>query len=42
MKRDDAFNSPAWVADHVLRPGFADPASADDVVVRMPDEPRPG
>ena len=41
MQRDDAFNSPAWVADHVLDLAFGD-AATDDVVVRVPDEPRRG
>ena len=40
MKRDDAYNSPAWVADHVLALAFGG-TDADDVVVRVPDEPRP-
>jgi NAD(P)-dependent dehydrogenase (short-subunit alcohol dehydrogenase family) len=35
--RDGAFNSPAWVADHVLRLAFG-PDTAPDVVVRVPDE----
>lgn len=41
MKRDDAYNSPAWVADHVLGL-LAAPAPGDDVVLRIPDEPRTG
>lgn len=45
LKADDAFNSPAWVADRILDltgdvvPTWAD-ASADQVVLRVPDEPR--
>jgi benzil reductase ((S)-benzoin forming) len=35
--RDGAFNSPAWVADHVLRLAFG-PGTPPDVVVRVPDE----
>jgi benzil reductase ((S)-benzoin forming) len=35
--RDGAFNSPAWVADHVLRLAFG-PDAPPDVVVRVPDE----
>jgi NAD(P)-dependent dehydrogenase (short-subunit alcohol dehydrogenase family) len=38
LKRDDAYNSPAWVADHVLDLAFG-AGAADDVVVRVPDEP---
>jgi benzil reductase ((S)-benzoin forming) len=41
LKLDDAFNSPAWVADHVLGL-LADPSSDLDVVHRVPDEPRGG
>ena len=39
LKRDDAYNSPAWVADHILRLVVDPPADAD-VVQRVPDEPR--
>ncbi|HET6952462.1 MAG TPA: SDR family NAD(P)-dependent oxidoreductase [Acidimicrobiales bacterium] len=39
LARHDGFNSPAWVADHVLALAFA-PAGDEDVVVRVPDEPR--
>jgi NAD(P)-dependent dehydrogenase (short-subunit alcohol dehydrogenase family) len=35
--RAGAFNSPAWVADHILRLAFG-PDSAGDVVIRVPDE----
>ena len=38
MARDAAFNSPAWVADQVLRLLDGDPGT---VVLRIPDEPRP-
>jgi benzil reductase ((S)-benzoin forming) len=45
LARDDAFNSAAWVADQVLRLAFESaPDGGDegaDVVVRIPDEPRP-
>jgi NAD(P)-dependent dehydrogenase (short-subunit alcohol dehydrogenase family) len=42
LKRDDTFNSPAWVADQLLLHAFGDgPGIGDDVVVRVPDEPRP-
>ena len=41
LKRDEAFNSAAWVADHLLAHAFGDrPADDADVVVRVPDEPR--
>lgn len=40
MQRDDAYNSPAWVADHVL--GLLAGPPTPDVVLRVPDEPRPG
>jgi NAD(P)-dependent dehydrogenase (short-subunit alcohol dehydrogenase family) len=40
-KRQGAYNSTAWVADHVLRL-LADRPSGDDVVLRIPDGPRPG
>ena len=39
MKRDDAYNSPAWVADHILAL-LTDPLPEDTVVLRVPDEPR--
>jgi NAD(P)-dependent dehydrogenase (short-subunit alcohol dehydrogenase family) len=42
LKRDDAYNSPAWVADHVLDLAFGAEAHAGDVVVRVPDEPTRG
>jgi benzil reductase ((S)-benzoin forming) len=35
-----AFNSPAWVADHVLAAAFDPAATPPDVVWRVPDEPR--
>ena len=37
LARDGAFNSPAWVADHILRLLDEDPGT---VVLRIPDEPR--
>jgi len=38
MKRTEAFNSPAWVADHIL--GLMDDASPDlPLIQRVPDEP---
>lgn len=38
MKRTDAFNSPAWVADHIL--GLVDDASPDlPLIQRVADEP---
>jgi NAD(P)-dependent dehydrogenase (short-subunit alcohol dehydrogenase family) len=44
LAKDDAFNSPAWVADRILDLAVgATPEGADgarDVVVRIPDEPR--
>ena len=40
LARDDAFNSPAWVASQLLRLASG-PDTPDDVVVRIPDEPRP-
>jgi NAD(P)-dependent dehydrogenase (short-subunit alcohol dehydrogenase family) len=43
LAADGAFNSPAWVADHVLAlalgPG---PEGSGDVVARVPDEPHHG
>jgi len=39
-KRDEAFNSPEWVADHILRLAFDPAAAPGDVVVRLPDEAR--
>jgi NAD(P)-dependent dehydrogenase (short-subunit alcohol dehydrogenase family) len=37
----DAFNTPAWVADHLLWLAFgASDGDVGDVVVRVPDEPR--
>jgi NAD(P)-dependent dehydrogenase (short-subunit alcohol dehydrogenase family) len=38
LARDGAFNSPAWVADHILRLLDEDPGT---VVLRIPGEPRP-
>ena len=39
LQRDDAYNSPAWVADHILGLAFGN-APPRDVVLRVPDEPR--
>lgn len=39
MKRGDAYNSPTWVADHILSL-FDDPRPDAPVVQRVPDEPR--
>jgi benzil reductase ((S)-benzoin forming) len=39
LKRDDAYNSPAWVADHILRL-VDDPPPDAAVVQRVSDEPR--
>ena len=39
-KRDEAFNSPEWVADHILRLAFDPAAAPGDVVVRLPAEAR--
>jgi benzil reductase ((S)-benzoin forming) len=36
-----AFNSPAWVADHIVDHGFAPLPGDESVVVRVPDEQRP-
>jgi benzil reductase ((S)-benzoin forming) len=41
LRRTGAYNSPAWVADHILEL-LRSPATGDDVVRRIPDEPRPG
>ncbi|MBN2624327.1 MAG: SDR family NAD(P)-dependent oxidoreductase [Acidimicrobiales bacterium] len=41
LKRTDAYNSPAWVADHILRLAFDPPADAP-TVQRVAAEPRPG
>ena len=38
LARDEAFNSPAWVADHILALACGD--GGGDVVQRVPDEPR--
>ena len=38
MKRRDAFNSPAWVADHIM--GLLASGPEADLVQRVPDEPR--
>jgi benzil reductase ((S)-benzoin forming) len=35
-----AFNSPAWVADHILAAAFDPAAEPADTVWRVPDEPR--
>jgi benzil reductase ((S)-benzoin forming) len=40
LKRADAYNSPAWVADHILRL-LDDPGSDTPIVQRVPDERRP-
>jgi benzil reductase ((S)-benzoin forming) len=39
LRRDDAYNSPKWVADHILRLAF-DPPDGAPIVQRVPDEPR--
>jgi NAD(P)-dependent dehydrogenase (short-subunit alcohol dehydrogenase family) len=39
LKRDDSYNSPTWVADHILDLAFGD-APPPDVVLRVPDGPR--
>ena len=39
LKRTDAFNSPAWVADHILGL-FDDPSPDRPLIQRVPDEPR--
>jgi benzil reductase ((S)-benzoin forming) len=40
LKAEERYNSPAWVADHILRL-LVDPPPADaSVVQRVPDEPR--
>jgi NAD(P)-dependent dehydrogenase (short-subunit alcohol dehydrogenase family) len=41
MKRTDAYNSPAWVADHILGLAF-DPTPDAGLVQRVPDEPTGG
>jgi benzil reductase ((S)-benzoin forming) len=41
LKRDEAYNSPAWVADHILRL-LVDPLADAPIVQRVPDEPRDG
>jgi benzil reductase ((S)-benzoin forming) len=40
IARDNAFNSPAWVADHILGLLAYPPSDLDLVVLRVPDEPR--
>jgi NAD(P)-dependent dehydrogenase (short-subunit alcohol dehydrogenase family) len=39
LKRDETYNKPAWVADHILDLAFGD-APPPDVVLRVPDGPR--
>lgn len=45
LARDDAFNSPAWVADRLLDLAFGPTADSgiepEEVTIRIPDEPRP-
>jgi benzil reductase ((S)-benzoin forming) len=45
LARENAFNSPEWVADRLLLLAFMPTTGSDewgaDVVVRVPDEPRP-
>jgi benzil reductase ((S)-benzoin forming) len=41
LKLDGAFNSPAWVADHIVGL-LVDPSPDADVVQRVPDEPGAG
>lgn len=36
-----AFNSPAWVADHIVTQALGPTPADGSVVVRVPDEPRP-
>jgi NAD(P)-dependent dehydrogenase (short-subunit alcohol dehydrogenase family) len=38
LRRADAYNSPAWVADHIVRLAF-DPPTDAPTVQRVPDEP---
>jgi NAD(P)-dependent dehydrogenase (short-subunit alcohol dehydrogenase family) len=40
IARDGAFNSPAWVADHILGLLAYPPTDLDLVVLRVPDQPR--
>lgn len=40
LKRRDAFNSPAFVAQQLLRIAFEPQSRPDTVVVRLPNEPR--
>ena len=40
IARDGAFNSPAWVADHILGLLAYPPTDFDLVVLRVPDQPR--
>ncbi len=40
IARDNAFNSPAWVADHILGLLAYPPSDLDLIVLRVPDEPR--
>jgi NAD(P)-dependent dehydrogenase (short-subunit alcohol dehydrogenase family) len=41
LRRTGAYNSPAWVADHILDL-LREPGVGGDVVRRVPDEPRAG
>lgn len=42
MAETGAFNSPAWVADHILALAFGESAGIGEVVWRVPDQPRSG
>ncbi|HEX6238033.1 MAG TPA: SDR family NAD(P)-dependent oxidoreductase [Acidimicrobiales bacterium] len=41
LRARGAFNSPAWVADHILRYALGPVPADGPVVVRVPEEPRP-
>jgi hypothetical protein len=41
LKLHDAYNSPAWVADHILRLAFEPGADPPPIVLRVPHQPRP-
>ncbi len=41
MKRDEAYNSPGFIADHLLALAFGDGAASEEILVRLPAESDP-
>ena len=39
LKRNDAFNSPEFVAEHLLCVAFDPDYPTDEALIRVPDEP---